>query len=106
MSKTDILQELPKLGSEERREIFERICELEEDELLKGGEPTAGEKALLDRELEDYQQTRTSGSPGTKLKPAFANRHRREIGRYSPPTRRNRLASGLPMVRSATPRLR
>ncbi len=51
------------LGLAERREIFERICELEEADLLKGIEPTAGEKTLLDRELEDYRQTPTAGSP-------------------------------------------
>ncbi len=37
MSKTEILLELPKLALEERREIFEQICELEETDLLKGG---------------------------------------------------------------------
>jgi putative addiction module component (TIGR02574 family) len=63
MSKSDILQELPKLALEERREIFERICELEESDLLKGGEPSAEEKALLDRELEDYRRTPGAGSP-------------------------------------------
>lgn len=62
MSKTEILQELPKLALDDRREIFERICELDENDLLKGGEPTAGEKALLDLELEDYRQTPTAGS--------------------------------------------
>lgn len=63
MSKTEILRELPKLALEERREIFERICELEETDLLMGGEPTSEEKVLLDRELDDYQQNPVSGSP-------------------------------------------
>jgi hypothetical protein len=63
MSKTEILQELPKLALEERREILERICELEEKDLLSGGEPTSEEKDLLDRELDDYQQTLATGSP-------------------------------------------
>ena len=63
MSKSEILQELPKLTLEERREILDRICELEENDLLKGGEPTADEKALLDRELEDYRQAPSAGSP-------------------------------------------
>ena len=62
MSKAEILQELPKLGPGERREIFERICELEEGDLLKGVGPTVEEKALLDRELEDYAQTPNAGS--------------------------------------------
>ncbi len=62
MSKIEILQELPKLGRAERREILEKICELEEDELLRGGEPSAEEKALLDQEWKDFQQNPTAGS--------------------------------------------
>ena len=62
MSKAEILQELPKLGLRERREIFERIGELEDQELIKGGEPTAAEKALLDQELEDYRRNPEASS--------------------------------------------
>ena len=62
MSKAEILHELPKLELSELREIFERIGELEEQDLLKGGEPTAEEKALLDRELEEFQQNPQAGS--------------------------------------------
>ena len=62
MSKTEILRELPKLRLQERREIFDRICELEESDLLRGEEPTAEEKALLDRELEEYQRNPAAGS--------------------------------------------
>ena len=62
MSKAEILNELPKLGLGERREIFERIGEMEEQDLLKGSEPTAEEKALLDRELEEFQKNPQAGS--------------------------------------------
>ena len=62
MSKAEILNELPKLGLRERREIFERIGEMEEQDLLKGGEPTAEEKALLDRELEEFRKNPQAGS--------------------------------------------
>jgi putative addiction module component (TIGR02574 family) len=62
MSKSEILQELPKLKAEERREIFERICEMEELALLHGAEPSAEEKALLDREMEEYRNNPGSGS--------------------------------------------
>ena len=51
MSKSEILEELPKLKADERREIFEHICEMEERALLNGG-PSEEEKALLNRELE------------------------------------------------------
>lgn len=62
MSKAEILNELPKLGLGERREIFERIGEMEEQDLLRGGEPTTEEKALLDREFEEFQKNPQAGS--------------------------------------------
>jgi hypothetical protein len=62
MSKMEIMAELPKLGTEDHREIFERIGELEEYDLLHGGKPTAEERALLDRELEEYRKNSEAGS--------------------------------------------
>ena len=67
MSKAEILHELPRLGLQERREIFERISELEDQDLLKGEEPTAEEKALLDRELEEFQKNPQAGSTWTEV---------------------------------------
>jgi putative addiction module component (TIGR02574 family) len=61
MSKMEILAELPKLGLADRREIFDRICEMEERDLLTGG-ATDEEKALLDRELEEYRRNPEAGS--------------------------------------------
>jgi putative addiction module component (TIGR02574 family) len=61
MSKMEILAELPKLELAERREIFDRICEMEERDLLAGG-ATDEEKALLDRELEEYRWNPEAGS--------------------------------------------
>jgi putative addiction module component (TIGR02574 family) len=61
MSKMEILAELPKLELADRREIFDRICEMEEHDLLTGG-ATAEEKKLLDRELEEYQRNPAAGS--------------------------------------------
>ncbi|MFZ0829319.1 MAG: addiction module protein [Verrucomicrobiia bacterium] len=62
MSKAEILAELPKLELADRREIFDRICEIEERDLLQGGTPTAEEKALLDRECEEYRRNPEAGS--------------------------------------------
>ena len=62
MSKAEIISELPRLGLAERREIFERICELEDQDLLNGDQPAAEEKALLDRELEEYRKNPEAGS--------------------------------------------
>ena len=68
MSKAEILLELPKLELADRREIFERICDMEERDLLNGSLPTAEEKALLDRELEAYRQNPEAGSPWAEVK--------------------------------------
>jgi len=58
----EILAELPKLELADRREIFDRICEMEERDLIQGSQPTDEEKALLDRELEDYKKDPEAGS--------------------------------------------
>jgi putative addiction module component (TIGR02574 family) len=68
MSKKEILAELPKLELADRREIFDRICEIEEHELLNGGGTTVEEKALLDRELEEYRRNPEAGSPWNEVK--------------------------------------
>ena len=57
----EILAELPKLELADRREIFDRICEMEERDLLTGG-ATDEEKSLLDRELEEYRRNPEAGS--------------------------------------------
>ena len=74
MSKAEILHELPKLEPKERREVFDCICELEERDLLNGVEPTAEEKALLDREWEDYKKTANAGSSWEEVEARLLNR--------------------------------
>jgi len=61
MSKKEILAELPKLDIAARREIFNRICEMEENDLLNGT-ATPQEKDLLDRESEEYRRNPEAGS--------------------------------------------
>jgi putative addiction module component (TIGR02574 family) len=61
MSKKEILAELPNLDIQDRREIFDRICEMEEHDLLNGI-VTPEEKLLLDRELEEYKKNPEAGS--------------------------------------------
>ncbi len=68
MSKAEILEELPKLSSVELREICDRIWHLEEAELLSGrAKPLEDEKAMLDRELEDYSRNPAIGSSWEKV---------------------------------------
>ena len=69
MSKTEILEELPKLNSVELREIRDRIWQLEEEELLSGrAKPSEEEEKMLDRELEDYSRNRDAGSNWEEVK--------------------------------------
>ena len=63
MSKAEILAELPKLKAEERTQVFERLCELQEDDLLLGVGPTAEEKRMLDEALAEFQRDGNAGTP-------------------------------------------
>ncbi|HEY4416412.1 MAG TPA: hypothetical protein VGO57_12035 [Verrucomicrobiae bacterium] len=60
MSQAEILGELPKLDARARREIFDRLCEIEEQDLLV--RPDTEEKNLLDRELVDFRKNPEAGS--------------------------------------------
>ena len=66
MSKMEILAELPKLELADRREIFDRICEIEERDLLISG-ATDEEKALLDCEMEEYRRNPEAGSSWSEV---------------------------------------
>ncbi len=69
MSKAEILEQLPKLNWVELREICDRIWQIEEQQLLSGRvNPSEGEKALLDSELEDYSRDREVGSSWEDVK--------------------------------------
>jgi putative addiction module component (TIGR02574 family) len=63
MSKSEILLELPKLKPEERQEVLEELWDLQEQDAVRGGGPSPEERALLDRELQQYQQTPAAGAP-------------------------------------------
>jgi hypothetical protein len=56
MSKAEILAELPKLKAAERTQVFERLCELQERDLLQGHGPTPDEKKLLDQALAEFER--------------------------------------------------
>jgi hypothetical protein len=73
MSQEEILQELPKLDADARRAIFDRLCEMEEQDLLH--EPTAEEKALLDRELEEFHQNPEAGSSWPEVEARLRRPH-------------------------------
>ena len=63
MSKTEILEELPKLTKMERQEIRLRLAELDSDDWLDNEEPlTVREKALLEARLASYAKDPDAGS--------------------------------------------
>ena len=63
MSKTEILEELPKLTKTERQEIRLRLAELDSDDWLDDEEPlTVHEKALLEARLDAYAKDPDAGS--------------------------------------------
>ena len=63
MSKTEILEELPKLTSEERHEIRLKLAELDDEGWLDNDDPlTDAEKALLEARLAAYEKDPDAGS--------------------------------------------
>ena len=63
MSKTEILEELPKLTKTEHQEIRVRSAELESDDGIDDEDPlTVHEKALLEERLAAYLKDPDAGS--------------------------------------------
>ena len=63
VSKTEILEELPKLTKIERQEIRLKLAELDGDDWIDDDDPlTDGEKALLDARLAAYEKDPDAGS--------------------------------------------
>jgi len=64
MSKAEILAELPRLRAEERTQVFQRLCELQDDDLLHGVfEPSVEEKHILDQALAEFERDGDAGKP-------------------------------------------
>jgi Putative addiction module component len=69
MSKTEILDELPKLTKEERFEIRVRLAELDGDNWLDDDDPLSdGQKALLEARLRDMEASPESSIPWPEAK--------------------------------------
>ena len=63
MSKAEILAQLPNLGPEDRTQLFERLCELQENDLLRGIGPTIEERKILDDALAEFERDGNPGRP-------------------------------------------
>lgn len=61
MSTTQILEELPRLTVSDRSQLFARLAELHEADLLSGGAPTPAERQALDEALAEFEQDRNPG---------------------------------------------
>jgi len=62
MSKADILAELPKLRTDEREQVLRKLCELQEEETVRGAGPGTAEKRILEEAFDEF---RRDGNPGT-----------------------------------------
>jgi putative addiction module component (TIGR02574 family) len=68
MSKVEILEELPRLSTEERKEILLKLTELDGAAWLDADDPlTAQEKAILDARLAAYERDPDAGSSWVEL---------------------------------------
>jgi hypothetical protein len=63
MSKAQILEELPKLTAADRSQLFARIAELHEADLLDGGAPTPAERQALDEAFAEFERDPGAGQP-------------------------------------------
>jgi hypothetical protein len=63
MSKTEILEELPNLTVSDRSQLFARLAELHEADLLHGGAPTPAERQALDEAFAEFEKDPNPGEP-------------------------------------------
>lgn len=71
------LAELPKLNAEERSQVFARLCELQEADLMRGVGQTAEEKRMLDEAAAEYQR---DGDRGMEWREALREISAAEVG--------------------------
>ena len=75
MSKVEILEELPKLTTEEQKEILLKLAELNGDLWLDAEEPlTDAEKAILEARLAAYEKDPDAGSSWTEVEARIRSR--------------------------------
>ena len=75
MSKVEILEELPKLTTEERREILRKLAELDGESWINANEPlTDAEKALLEARLAAYEKDPDAGSSWAQVEARIRSR--------------------------------
>jgi len=68
MTKVEILEALPKLSVEERREIRVKLNELDNVAWSENGEISKREKAIIEARLDEYHQNTETGSSWEEAK--------------------------------------
>jgi len=63
MSKAQILEELPKLTVNERSQLFARLAELHEADLVESSVVTLAEREALDEALAEFERDPGPGQP-------------------------------------------
>jgi hypothetical protein len=56
VSTAEILEELPRLSASDRSQLFARLAEIHETDLLEGGAPSPAEKQALDEALAEFER--------------------------------------------------
>jgi putative addiction module component (TIGR02574 family) len=75
MSKVEILEALPRLTTEERKEILLKLAELDGDAWLDAADPlTEADKALLDARLASYEKDPDTGSSWAEVEARIRSR--------------------------------
>ena len=63
MSKTEILEELPKLTAEDRHDIRLRLAELDQDDWLDDGALSPDEKRVIEERVADLERNPAASIP-------------------------------------------
>lgn len=84
MSKAQILEELPRLTVSDRSQLFARLAELHEADLLDGGSPTPAERQALDEALADFERDPSPGEPWRDVFRQIRESRAGELARHHP----------------------
>jgi hypothetical protein len=76
MSKTQILEELPRLTARDRSQLFARLAEIHEADLLDGEAPACAEQKALDAAFAEFQKDRNPGEPWREVFREIRKSHR------------------------------
>ena len=77
MSKTEILQELPRLTPEERHEVRLRLAEMDQDDWLDAGELSKMEKVVIEERFRDLELNPQKSIPWEEARAHLLNRFSR-----------------------------